>query len=106
MAIPKLPEWTPERVLALEIEDQDSGAKTVRDFLKALLEALWVEEEGFSGKRPFGNSGWKHNVEMALVKAGAVKGVIFTYEEDGSIELESLDHKAADALIQKAIAAL
>ena len=32
----KAAEWTPERVLALEIEDSDSGAKTVRDFLKAL----------------------------------------------------------------------
>lgn len=102
----KAAEWTPERVLALEIEDQDSGAKTVRDFLKALLGELWFKEEGFSGKRPFGNSGWKRNVEVALVKAGAVKGAIFTYEEDGSIELESIDHKAADALILKAIAAL
>lgn len=36
----------------------ESGASTVGGYLIALLRQLWQEEEGFSGKRPFGNSGW------------------------------------------------
>jgi hypothetical protein len=45
---------------ALELRfDSDAGDNiTIRDYLRILLETLWEEGEGFSGKRPFGNSGW------------------------------------------------
>ena len=39
-------------------EDLDETL-TVKDYLKTLLHTLWDEEDGFSGKRPFGNSGWQ-----------------------------------------------
>ncbi len=43
---------------------------SVREYFKALLSVLWDEEEGFSGKRPFGNSGWQSDVGNALEVAG------------------------------------
>lgn len=57
---------TGEDVLALPMPDNDAGAATVREYLQALLLVLWMEEEGFSGKRPFGNSGWQGELENAL----------------------------------------
>lgn len=59
---------------ALEVRfDSDAGDDlTVRDYLRTLLMALWEEQESFSGKRPFGNSGWEYEVLMPLAKAGFV----------------------------------
>lgn len=38
--------------------NKDYVSLTVRDYIKALAMAVIVEEESFSGKRPFGDSGW------------------------------------------------
>lgn len=73
---------------------------SLREYMHALLATLWRENEGFSGKRPFGNSGWDHDVYKFLVKAGAVTGVI---DEDGY--LEDFDQKAADKLVPGLLAA-
>lgn len=81
--------------------ENDAGAATVRGYLKALLSTLWSEEESFSGKRPFGNSGWQYEVYVALVKAGAVSGKL---DADGYIE--ECDNAKADELIQAAIESL
>lgn len=32
---------------------------TVREYFVSLLRTLWDQEDTFSGKRPFGDSGWK-----------------------------------------------
>lgn len=48
--------------------------KTVRDYLRELLMTLWNEQEGFSGKRPFGNSGWEYDLYTPLIKAGFIEG--------------------------------
>ena len=80
--------------LALKIEHSDAGNDiTVRQYLMALLTDLWIEEESFSGKRPFGNSGWQFEIYTPLVKAGMVPGKI----DDG--ELVDLDASAADELV-------
>lgn len=69
--------------------DSDAGDNiTIRDYLRILLETLWDEGEGFSGKRPFGNSGWEHELYRPLVKHGFVRG---TLDEDGYIEEFDLD---------------
>lgn len=39
---------------------------TLREFLKECMKRLIIEEEGFSGKRPFGNSGWLQEIREAL----------------------------------------
>lgn len=79
----------------------DAGAATVREYLAALLAELWKEGEAFSGKRPFGNSGWEWDVYAALVAAGLVDGVL---DEDGY--LDEVDAQQADRLILRAIASL
>lgn len=56
-----------QAVLNCPLEENDSGADTVKGYLKALLFTLWDEDEGFSGKRPFGNSGWEYDLTDALI---------------------------------------
>jgi hypothetical protein len=88
---------TPQQVLDLELPANDSGA----GYLIELLRVLWREEEGFSGKRPFGNSGWVYEVYGPLVKAGWVEGEI---DDEGYVA--ACDTRAADALMDEAIHAL
>jgi hypothetical protein len=59
------------QVLALPVDTEDapSWVRTVRDYLVALLAKLWEDQEGFDGKRPFGNSGWDSDLITALVRA-------------------------------------
>lgn len=94
-------------VLDLPMGQNDADAATVRGYLKALLTKLWNEGEGFSGKRPFGNSGWEYDLYFPLVKAGRVAGELETYETHGGDERESLaridDKDAANELIFEAI---
>lgn len=78
-------------ILDLPMGYNDANAATVRGYLKALLTKLWEEGEGFSGKQPFGNSGWEHDLYFPLVKAGRVAGEIEKYETHGGDELERLD---------------
>lgn len=59
------------------------GKMRIRDYLCALLTKLWQEVEDFSGKRPFGSSGWEWELYKALISAGAVKGKL---DEYGHIE--------------------
>lgn len=56
---------------------------TIADWLLTILETVMFEREGFSGKRPFGNSSWEGEAEIALIKAGFLEGVV---DEDGYIE--------------------
>jgi hypothetical protein len=70
-------------VLDLEFDSGDLGKRiTVRQFFATLLRTLWIEGEGFSGKRPFRNSGWEFDLYAALIKAGFIDG---TLDEDGCV---------------------
>jgi len=89
---------TPQQVLDLELPDNDSGASTVRGYLVALLALLWEHQEGFGGKRPFGNSGWQYDLYVPLMKAGFITGKL---DEDGYAE--EMDNAAGDRLIMAAI---
>ena len=93
---------TPQEILALPMTENDADAATVRDYLKQLLLTLWDEEDGFSGKRPFGNSGWKYEVFDALVRGGAVPGKQERYGE----RYDADDFDVADAAVRLAIGAL
>ncbi len=90
-------------VLDIPLGENDANAATIRDYLKALLRKLWEEEEGFSGKRPFGNSGWAYDFDDALARAGKVSG---TQDEDGRYEVDRNDRDAVNDLIFDAIDAL
>lgn len=41
---------------------------TVRGFFKACVLKLWHEEDGFSGKRPFGDSSWAFDITYAVAE--------------------------------------
>jgi hypothetical protein len=90
-----------QEILGMELGPNDSGASTVRGYLVALLRELWREGEGFSGKRPFGNSSWEYDLYPPLIKAGLIRGKL---DEDGYIE--DVDDKRGDELIAAAIASL
>jgi hypothetical protein len=87
-------------VLACPIREEQWGnanAKTVGEYLVILAEEVWTQGANFSGKRPFGFSSWKVDVEAALCRAGLIDG-----EFDDEDCLERADWEAADALIQAA----
>lgn len=86
-----------DAALAATVE-YENGTGTVRSYLKDLLHTLWVEEEGFSGKRPFGNSGWQFDVYQALVRAGVLEG---TLDDEGF--LDDVDRDAGEQLVLAAI---
>lgn len=89
------------QILNVPMADDDSGATTIRGYLVALAAAVWREGEGFSGKRPFGNSGWAWDVFAALVKANQIEG---TFDEYGG--LDDADTEKGNELIEAAIRAL
>jgi len=92
---------TIERVLGCPIECE-GGLSTIREYLYDLLLKLWEEGEGFSGKRPFGNSGWEFGICIALAKAGIVDAL---FDEDGRLdEMPDEERMKAEALITDAIA--
>ncbi|HSE45047.1 MAG TPA: hypothetical protein VLA89_06930 [Gemmatimonadales bacterium] len=94
-------ELTPQIVLNLRIEEPDSGATTVREYFQLLLKTLWKEGEGFSGKRPFGNSGWEWDFAQALIKAGVPIGCL-----DGDGYIEHMNKDEFDKLVIGCIEAL
>lgn len=59
-----------QRALDVQLGDNDAEVETVREYLKELLATLLIEEESFSGKRPFGNSGWINELTEPLEEAG------------------------------------
>ena len=87
-----------DAILDLEMDENDGDAKTVREYLRNLLLALWAEGEGFSGKRPFGNSGWEYELYLPLVKNKIIKGKI---DEDGF--LEDCDDEEAFNVVENCI---
>jgi len=76
----------------------DADAPTVRAYLMALVREVWRRGEGFSGKRPFGNSSWESDVYYALGRVGLIRA---TFDADG--ELLDVDEDAGNVLILAAI---
>jgi hypothetical protein len=83
---PKELEGTDYEAALSVVFDSDAGdGLTVRGYLRRLLLELWDEEEGFSGKRPFGNSGWDWELYRPLVIAGFIAGEMEDPDEDGHV---------------------
>lgn len=84
--------------------DDDSGVDgTVGDYLVKLVETLWAEDEGFSGKRPFGNSGWQADVYKALRAGDVVGDDLVRIDDEGYIEYP--ESRPLDRIILGAIRA-
>ena len=92
---------TEDPILDLPMRDNDSGQTTIRGYLKALLKTLWAEGEGFSGKRPFGNSGWEWDMLQPLAAGGLIKAKL---DPDGYwIDMPDEERKKGEAIIAEAI---
>lgn len=76
----------------------DIGAKTIGEYFEKLLLTLWDEQEEFSGKRPFGNSGWEFDVYASLIAAGVVDGSL---DEEGYVD--EVAYSAANNIICETI---
>jgi hypothetical protein len=87
---------TRDEILDLRTND----GETIRNYFISLLETLWKEGEGFSGKRPFGDSGWQYDLYYPLAKAGLIKA---EFDQD---YLEDFDQEKADKLILELIQSL
>lgn len=85
-----------DEVLAFTYDKWDLGKCSIRHYLVELGQRCWTENEGFSGKRPFGTSGWRWDVFGALVAGSFVDRIV---EDDGSV-LEC-DELAAETLLTK-----
>ena len=72
-----------DAALEVELEGGQKGY-TVRRYLTNLLLEVWKEGECFSGKRPFGDSGWEWDLYIPLVRAGFITGVVAEY---GDVEV-------------------
>jgi len=79
--------------LPVETDDID-GPMNIRQYLVTLLATLWVEKDGFSGKRPFGNSGWHWDLYNALATAGIVHSEV---DMDG--EIININREAAEKIV-------
>ena len=86
-------------ILSIPMSSNDANARTVGDYLRRLLLELLTERDGFTGKRPFGNSGWfSGDLVAALVRAGVVDG---TLDAEGCVI--RCDKAAALILLTEAI---
>lgn len=94
-----------KEILAVRMQSNDARAETIQDYLISLAEEVWFEEEGFSGKRPFGNSGWQGEVILSLVVAGAIPGKVEEWDKD-CYDLTCYNQDDADQAISKALDAL
>jgi hypothetical protein len=52
------------------VANSDLGERPIREYFKAYLKELLIKGEGFSGKRPLGNSGWDYDLTQAVQDAG------------------------------------
>lgn len=91
---------TAQQVLDCPMGENDAEAKTIRDYLSKLLSLVWQEEEGFDGKRPFGNSSWQLEVYAALAENALIEA---TKDEWNDWNYRDAD---ANALVQTAILGL
>lgn len=86
-----------KEILALPMKPNDAAADTIRDYMKTLLVQLLTELDGFSGKRPFGNSGWEYDLFAALISGGKIEGRL---DQDGFVA--KVDNRKAQAMILEA----
>lgn len=85
-----------DKIQNTEFKSNDLGIVSIRAYLHQLLTALWNQGEGFSSKRPFGNSSWEYDLLEGIAKAG-----YFPYEEDelGYIILSATSRMEAEQLV-------
>ena len=66
-------EATIRRALYANVRDETFSG-SVRTYLTRLLADVWSRRDDFSGKRPFGMSGWQVVVYSPLIRADLIEG--------------------------------
>lgn len=85
---------TNKEILELKFESTDLGKEiSIKDFFKELLTTLFREGECFSGKRPFGNSGWDWDLKICLAKNGIIKGEYDSKYDDWDFDSQEAGKK-------------
>ena len=74
---------TGSEILALPMGEYADAGPTLGDYLRVTLKTLIREGEGFSGKRPLGNSDWDYQLAKVLLEYKVIPG---TLDEDGDPE--------------------
>lgn len=87
-----------DKILKTFMDENDAGAKTIREYLHILVTRLWLEGEDFSGKRPFGNSGWQYEIYKALIQGGFVEGSLDIYNDIEEIDIQEADKLMCDLI--------
>jgi len=85
-----------DKILDTEFESNDLGIGSIRTYLHRLLTALWNQGEGFSSKRPFGNSSWEYDLIEGIAKTGYIP---YEEDEDGCIILNAANRMEAEQLV-------
>lgn len=74
---------TSKEILDIQFYSTDlKRSITIREYLKKILIVLFIVGDEFSGKRPFGNSGWKQDLEVALIQNNIIEGSL---DDDGFV---------------------
>lgn len=92
-----------ENIWNLPLGENDAEATTVGGYLQKLLWRVWEDGEGFSGKRPFGNSGWNWDLAKPMLEIKLLRGRYYI-DEDGFMHIEYIDEKQYTAIIRDLIA--
>lgn len=74
---------------------------SIHDYLIRLLSTLWNEQDGFSGKRPFGNSGWNYDLLACLIAHKIIPGEL---DDEGYVM--EVDEEQGDKIIREYIKTL
>jgi hypothetical protein len=94
---------TNKSIGSLEFYCNDLDKKiSIHDYLIELLKTLWEEQDEFSGKRPFGNSGWDYDLIGCLIANNIIDGKL---DEEYGYIIEGDTHKGY-ALIKEYIESL
>lgn len=79
--------------------DASDNEVTLGEYLTLLLKGVLGEQEGFDGKRPFGNSGWFGEIAVPLVKHKIVHGKVYYDRDTGEVDSADYDeHEVLDVL--------
>lgn len=71
-------------IMSLPMPHPESGDdSTIGENLRDIMRRVWEKEEGFSGKRPWGYSGWQLSFYEVLVKFDVIEG---SFDEYGYLD--------------------
>ncbi len=90
---------TNSEILNLKFYSEDLSKKvSIKQFFHILLKTVWIEQEEFDGKRPFGNSGWDGDLIKCLVQNKIIEGEIDEYGDPESYSTDSVNNKVIELI--------